>query len=182
MNPWPIVRAFLVRHRWAALAFIFLVAAGVSLAVALVSQERALRIGSARAADRFDLIVAAPGSQTDALLTAVFLRPGAPKLLSSEVTAGLLNDKSPALVAPLAFGDSHRGAPIVGTTAALIAHLSDGLAEGRVFSSRHEAVVGAASPLRLGATFRPAHGVHGTDEDHDDAEEHGAVLTVVGRM
>ena len=182
MNPWPVVRACLTRHRITAAAFVLLVAAGVSLAVALVSQERALRAGSARAADRFDLIVAAPGSQTDALLTAVFLRPGAPRLLSPEITARLLNDKTPTLVAPQAFGDSHRGAPIVGTTAALIAHLSDGLAEGRVFGGRHEAVVGAASPLRLGATFRPAHGVHGADEDHDDADEHGVVLTVVGRM
>src|SRR5918994_4355061 len=94
MNPWPIVRAFLVRHRWAALAFVFLVAAGVSLAVALVSQERALRTGSARAADRFDLLVAAPGSQTDFLLAAVFLRPGAGvvKLLPPSLTARLLGD------------------------------------------------------------------------------------------
>ena len=110
MNPWPIVRAFLVRHRWTALAFVFLVAAGVSLAVALVSQERALRTGSARAADRFDLIVAAPGSQIDVLLTAVFLRPGTTKLLAPDVTARLLNDQRAAFVAPIGFGDSHRGA------------------------------------------------------------------------
>src|SRR4028119_786401 len=138
MNPWPIVRAFLIRHRWAALAFVVLVAAGVSLAVALVSQERALRTGSARAADRFDLIVAAPGSQTDTLLNAVFLRPSAPKLLPPAVTARLLNEPSARFVAPLGFGDSHQGAPIVGTTAALIAHLSNGLAEGRVFEKRTE--------------------------------------------
>src|SRR5918994_1411482 len=167
MNPWPIVRAFLVRHRWAALAFVLLVAAGVSLAVALISQERALRTGSARAADRFDLIVAAPGSQTDALLTSVFLRPGAPRLLSPETTAWLLNDPRAAFVAPLAFGDSHQGSPVVGTIAALIAHLSDGLAEGRVFASRTEAVIGTASPLALGARFRPTHG-HG---DHGDEAE-----------
>ena len=185
MNPWPVIRACLRRYHWTAAAFVLLVAAGVSLAVALVSQERALRIGSARAADRFDLIVAAPGSQTDTLLTSVFLRPGAPRLLSPEVTARLLNDRQAGFVAPLAFGDSHRGAPIVGTTAALIAHLSDGLAEGRVFQTRTEAVVGAASPLRLDASFRPTHGTHHHgDEDEDAADEqaHGVMLTVVGRM
>ena len=107
MNPWPVIAACLRRYRWTAAAFTLLVAAGVSLAVALISQERALRAGSARAADRFDLIVAAPGSQTDALLTSVFLRPGAPRLLSPEVTARLLNDPRAAFVAPLAFGDSH---------------------------------------------------------------------------
>lgn len=170
------------------MAFTFLVASGVSLAVALVSQERALRTGSARAADRFDLIVAAPGSQTDALLTSVFLRPGAPRLLAPEVTARLLNDRTAAFVSPLAFGDSYRGAPIVGTTAALIAHLSEGLAEGRVFAARTEAVVGAASRLAVGTTFRPVHGVDDHDDDDHAAEsrsnrqEHGAMLTVVGRM
>ena len=186
MNPWPVVTACLRRFRWTAAAFTFLVAAGVSLAVALVSQERALRTGSARAADRFDLIVAAPGSQTDALLTSVFLRPGAPRLLAPEVTTRLLNDRSASFVAPLAFGDSYRGAPIVGTTAALIAHLSNGLAEGRVFAARTEAVVGAASRLDVGTTFRAVHGVH-DDEDHEaeseaNLHEHGATITVVGRM
>jgi putative ABC transport system permease protein len=183
MNPWPVIGAALRRYRWTALAFILLVAAGVSLAVALISQERALRTGSARAADRFDLIVAAPGSQTDALLTSVYLRPGAPRLLSPETTAWLLNDPRATFMAPLAFGDSHRGAPIVGTIPALVAHLSDGLAEGRVFASRNEAVVGAASPLALGATFRPTHGHSHDGEDAEEGEsEHGVTLTVVGRM
>ena len=184
MNPWPIVRAFLVRHRWAALAFVFLVAAGVSLAVALVSQERALRAGSARAADRFDLIVAAPGSQTDVLLTAVFLRPGTTKLLPPEVTVRLLNDKRAVFVAPIGFGDSHRGAPIVGTTSQLVTHLSNELQEGRVFAHREEAVVGAASPMKVGETFQPTHGIprDGNPEEDADPHEHGAMITVVGRM
>jgi len=181
MNPWPVIAACLRRYRWTAAAFALLVAAGVSLAVALISQVRALRAGSARAADRFDLIVAAPGSQTDALLTSVFLRPGAPRLLSPEVTARLLNDPRAAFVAPLAFGDSHGGAPIVGTIAALVTRLSDGLAEGRVFASRTEAVVGAASPLTLGAGFRPTHGRAEQGDEADD-HEHGVTFTVVGRM
>ncbi len=40
----------------------------------LTAQERALRQGRARASDRFDLVVAAPGSQTDLLLKVAFLR------------------------------------------------------------------------------------------------------------
>jgi putative ABC transport system permease protein len=185
MNPWPVINAALKRYRWTALAFMLLVAAGVSLAVALVSQERALRTGSARAADRFDLIVAAPGSQTDVLLGAVFLRPSAPKLLPPAVTARLLNEPSARFVSPLGFGDSHQGAPVIGTTAALITHLSNGLAEGRVFENRSEAVVGAASPLSIGGRFRPTHGVHEVEEDEDEHRSehiHGAMLTVVGRM
>jgi putative ABC transport system permease protein len=188
MNPWPVIRAALIRHRFSAVAFVLLVAAGVALAVAILSQERALRSGSARAADRFALIVAPPGSRTDALFTGVFLRPGASQLLSPALTAKLLNDSRAAFVSPLAFGDSHRGAPVVGVLAELVEHLSGGLAQGRVFKTRQEAVVGAVSPLQVGEKFKPMHGVHHgsqTDEGDggdDDPDKHHLEITVVGRM
>jgi putative ABC transport system permease protein len=185
MNPWPVIRAALTRYRFSALAFVLLVAAGVSLSVAIVSQERALRSGSARAADRFDMIVAPRGSRTDALLTGVFLRPGSSQLLSPALTAALLNDSRAGFVSPLAFGDSYRGAPVVGVISSLVEHLSGGLAEGRLFATRNEAVVGAASSLNVGETFRPAHGVHHGGEEHggdDDLDAHEVTLTVVGRM
>lgn len=158
MNPWPVIRAALMRYRVSALAFILLVAAGVALTVAILSQERALRSGSARAADRFALIVAPPGSRTDALFTGVFLRPGASQLLSPTLTAKLLNDPRAAFVSPLAFGDSHRGAPVVGVVSALVEHLSAGLAQGRVFNTWEEAVVGLTRRCRsaTGSNLRMA--------------------------
>jgi putative ABC transport system permease protein len=182
MNPWPVIRAALSRYRFSALAFVLLVAAGVSLSVAIVSQERALRTGSARAADRFDMIVAPPGSRTDALLTGVFLRPGSSQLLAPALTAKLLNDDRADFVSPLAFGDSYRGAPVVGVVAALVEHLSGGLAEGRLFVAQNEAVVGAASSLKVGDTFHPRHGTHHAADDHSDHDTHEVTLTVVGRM
>jgi putative ABC transport system permease protein len=125
------------------------------------------------------------GSRTDALFTGVFLRPGSSQLLSPAMTSALLNDSRAAFVSPLAFGDSYRGAPVVGAIAPLVEHLSDGLAAGRVFAARQEAVVGAVSPLQVGDTFRPTHGVHhggvaaGGD---DDLDAHDVLITVVGRM
>ena len=185
MNPWPVIRAALMRYRFSALAFVLLVAAGVALAVAILSQERALRSGSARAADRFALIVAPPGSRTDALFTGVFLRPGTSQLLSPALTAKLLNDSRAAFVSPLAFGDSHRGAPVVGVLSELVEHLSGGLAQGRIFKTRQEAVVGAASPLQVGDRFKPVHGVHQGGDAHGgdgDQDTHDLEITVVGRM
>lgn len=192
MNPLLVIWASLRRYRFSALAFVLLIAAGTSLSVAIVSQERALRTGSARAADRFDLVVAAPGSRTDALLTSVFLQPGSARLLSPAMTARLLNDPDASFVSPLAFGDNIGGAPVVGVTAALVEHLSQGLAEGRSFRGRHEAVVGSASPLVVGQTFRPAHGAVALGDTADDAHDsegghghgagHDSLITVVGRM
>ena len=185
MNPLPLIRAALVRHRFSALAFVFLVAAGVSLSVAVVSQERALKQGSTLAADRFDLIVAPPGSRTDALLSGVFLRPGSSQLLAPALSAALLNDSRAVSVSPLAFGDSVGGAPVVGVTAALVEHLSGGLAAGRLFAAPDEAVVGSGSSLQLGDKFQPAHGIqHGGVKagSRDLLDAHSVTITVVGRM
>lgn len=177
MNPFPIVKTLFDRNRATVLLFIGLVALAVGLGVAVTAQERALRQGSARAADRFDLIVAAPGSQTDILMNVVYLRPSAVELLKPATLAKLLSEPKASLVAPIAFGDSVSGFSVVGTTAPFVERLSGPLAEGRVFSTETEAVVGFASPYKVGSQLRPAHG-HGAAAEGP----HEARLTVVGRM
>lgn len=182
MNPWPIIAASLLRYRYTVLAFIILIVAGTALSVAIISQERALRSGSARAAEKFDVVVAPVGSTTDALLTSVYLQPGSSRLLSPEMTAQVLNDERAEFASPMAFGDSFRGYPIVGVTDDLVLLLSDGtLPEGEVFAEGHQAVIGAAVDLDVGSTFTPSHGTHqGADLDH--AEGHDEVITITGRM
>lgn len=182
MNPWPIIRAALVRYRWSVLAFVFLIIVGTAISVAIISQERALKSGSARAAEKFDVVVAPVGSRTDALLTSVYLQPGSARLLSPEMTATVLNDERASFSSPLAFGDSHRGYPMVGATAELTAHLSDGvLPEGRPFERINEAVIGASVDLPIGYVFTPSHGTHVT-ADLDHADGHDVEITVTGRM
>ncbi|WP_321340142.1 ABC transporter permease [Breoghania sp.] len=184
MNPLPLVLATLRRNPVTTVTFMALIAAAVALGVAITAQERALKRGSAHAADRFDLVIAAPGSQTDAMLKSVFLRTGTIELLKPEVVARVFSEPRAKIVAPIAFGDSHDGAPIIGSVPDFVSHLSGGsLAEGRVFTDHEEAVVGFASPLKIGDTFHPTHG-HGRmgDEGGDDAHQHGAEITVVGRM
>ena len=90
MNPFPIVVALFRRNRATVLLLVCLVMLAVALGVAVSAQERALRQGSARAADRFDLIVGAPGSQTELLMNIVYLQPSAVELLKPDVLARLL--------------------------------------------------------------------------------------------
>ena len=202
MNPLPIVIAALLRNRFTALLFIGVIALAVGLGVAISAQERALRLGSARAANRFDLIVAAPGSQTDVLLSVVYLDPTAVELLSPEMTATVLAGERAEFAAPIGFGDSQGGDPVVGTTAQFVGHLSDELAEGRVFDAMNEAVVGALSLHAIGEAIEITHGntdgpgggdadkasdhhEEGSEADHeqhDEAEHHHQPVTVVGRM
>ncbi|MFC3570056.1 ABC transporter permease [Paracoccus simplex] len=158
MNPVPFVRALLARNPRTVWLFAVLVALAAALGIAISAQERALRQGSARAADRFDLIVAAPGSQTDLLMSAVFLRPAQVELLPGPLAHRVLSDADAEFAAPLAFGDSHGDSPVIGTTAAFVAHLSGGLAEGRGFTRLNEAVIGALVEGEIGAALAIRHG------------------------
>jgi putative ABC transport system permease protein len=178
-----VVRAELRRSREATAAAVILIALAVALGVAVTAQERALRAGGARAADPFDLVVGARGSPTQLILSTVYLRPGALELLPDAILTRLEQERGVAWMAPLAFGDSHLGSPIVGTTAAFVNRGGTlSLAHGRVFTSIREAVVGADVPLGIAASFVPAHGEPGGPGARDDALHQGVEHRVVGRL
>ena len=178
-QPWPLVRAMLWRFRGANGVFVGLIAVAVALGAGLTAQERALRQGSARAAEPFDLVLGAPGSEVTLVLAAVYLQPTDLPLLPGEVYAEVAADPDVDFAAPIAFGDSVDGAPVVGTTAEFVTHLAGTLAEGRMFTAHAEAVAGAYAPVRLGASLEPAHG-QGEMAEHGGHE--GTSYTVVGRM
>lgn len=168
-----------LRRLWAAsLVIVLLVALATALGVAVTLQERALRLGSARAADKFDLIVGAPGSETQLVLSSVFLQPAALPLMPGEVLTKLAADPRVAWAAPIGFGDNFQGFPIVGTTTALMSGTTAGFTEGRMFALEGEAVVGSGVDLPLGAEVKPMHGAAGEGgETHADS-----TYTVVGKV
>ena len=180
MNPLPIIRALLLRNLKSTVLFATLIACAVALGVAISAQERSLRKGSAQAADKFDVIVAAPGSHTDVMLAAVFLRPLSVPLMDDAATARALTDTRATFSAPIAFGDSFEGHPVVGTTADFVNHLADGLAEGRMFSVDREAVVGASVPHEIGESVDPVHG-HGPEALLAEGT-HGVDISITGRL
>ncbi len=174
---WPLISGLLRKHVAISATFVILIAASVGISVGLIAQERGLREGTARAADKFDLIVAAPGSEITAMLAAVYLQPTALPLLDGETYSKIESHPLVDLVAPLAFGDSWEGVPVVGTTPSFVDHLSEGLRTGRVFETMTEAVAGANVPLAVGDTIEPVHG-----DGSDDFSEHGHVYAIVGKM
>ena len=179
-RPFPLVAAMLWRSRWTNVLFVALIAVSVGIGVGLIAQERGIRQGTARAADKFDLVVSAPGSEVTMLLATVFLQPSAVPLLSGAAYQEIATHDTVALAAPIAFGDSVYGAPVVGTTADFVLHLADGaLADGAMFAGHGEAVVGARAPLSIGDRFVPAHGAGPAAEE--DAHE-GHEYVVVGRL
>ena len=148
-----------LRKFWLGSAVVVLIVAlAVALGIAVTLQERALRLGSARAADRFDLVVGAAGSENQLVLSAVFLQPSPLPLMDGAVLQKLAADPRVAWAAPVGFGDSYSGYPVVGTTTALVASLADGLAEGTSFAREGDAVIGSAVRLAIGDEIKPMHG------------------------
>lgn len=180
MNPFPVIFSILKRNPLANLLFAGLIGAALALALTLSLEERALRRASAAASERFDLIVGAPGSQIALLMSVVYLRPDPGPLLDAAMVSRLLGDADIAIAAPIGFGDSYRGIPILGTIAPFITHLSGELAEGRLFTRDDEALIGAKVALDIGTRIRPAHGP--TRPDSEALHPHGEDLAIVGRM
>ena len=169
------ILADLGRMKAGAVVVILLVALAVALGTSVTLQERALRLGSARAADKFDLVIGAPGSETQLVLSTVFLQPAALPLLSGDVLADLQHDPRVAWAAPVGFGDFYRGHPVIGTTTQLVTETTTGFAEGAIFAAEGEAVVGAMVGLAVGDRITPTHGEIG--HGHDDVQ-----YRVTGRL
>jgi len=157
---------------------VLLVALATALGVAVTLQERSLRLGSARAADKFDLVVGAAGSETQLVLSSIFLQAAPLPLVDGAVLTKLSADPRVDWAAPVGFGDSFAGYPIIGTTTKLVASTTPGFAEGKMFALEGEAVLGAAVNLPLGAEIKPMHGTAETG-GHTHA---GPAYKVIGKL
>lgn len=126
-----------------------------------------------------DLVVGARSGAVQLMLYAVFHSGEATANLRMESAEALGAHPAVAWAVPVSLGDSHRGFPVLGTTAGYFAHVRHGdgeplrLAAGRPFAATFEAVLGAEAARRLG------HGpgarivlAHGSGEvafaEHDD--------------
>ena len=167
------------KSKFGSLIIIFLIALSTALSITVSLQERALREGSAKAADRFDLVVGAPGSEVQLVLSTVFLQPSPLNLLDTEVFKQIEANPLVEWAAPLAFGDYYQTMPIVGTNTALVLDGSKRAVNGRVFEKDYEAVVGAKSGLAIGDTFTPLHGQLGETNHHSHDETSYSVVGIL---
>lgn len=161
-------------------------ATATALTVPLVTRQ--VERGAQDAAQVFDLLVAAPGSGTQALMSSLFYLDRPTGNLPARVYEQLRATPGTRRAVPIGLGDNHLGFPIVGTSEAFFDQRLKPrdppyfrVAQGRVFTREHEVVAGAraarAAALHPGSTFR---GAHGLDAQVDDPEEHEGVYTVVG--
>lgn len=179
MNPLMLIKGELRRSFGGILALSLVLALSLSLGVGVSMAERAVRQGTARAGDAFDLLVGAQGSSVQLMLGAAYLRPQSLPLAPGNAVSQILKQAGVVWAAPLAFGDRWKASPLVGTTTDMVTLGGKrALAEGRTFAEQGEAVLGAGVPLRLGELFSPMHGQ--VSASHT---EHGHVrYKAVGRL
>jgi putative ABC transport system permease protein len=185
MNPWPLIRAGFVKGAGLGSALALLIGLSVALSIAVTSTDRSWRKAATRAGDAFDVLVVAPGSPTQAVLSVVYLRPGTLDLIPGAVLEKLRKDPGVAYAAPVSFGDFYKGHAVIGTSTELATKggTIDPL-EGRGFMRITDALAGSRVRMSLGTAMRLAHGQHGDiDNDEGHGPEHaGLEFTLVGRL
>ncbi|UTA52461.1 ABC transporter permease (plasmid) [Deinococcus radiodurans] len=182
-----------LRHRLGALIITVLavaLATATALVVPLVSRQ--VERGAQDAAQVFDLLVTAKGSGTQAVMSSLFYLDVPIGNVPHSVYQKLLSAPGTRRAVPIALGDNYAGFPVVGTSAQFFdqrlkpaAPPYFRVAQGNIFARVHDAVVGAAaarqSGLKVGSTFRSAHGLGGADTEGGAAPStHDEPYTVTG--
>jgi putative ABC transport system permease protein len=152
--------ALAARSAWSRRFVLALVVSSIALAtLLLLGLERIrsqVRDNFAQSVSGTDLIVGARTGPAQLLLYSVFRIGGATSNIAWTSVLDLADHRAVAWVVPLSLGDSHRGFPVVATSAGYFEHFAYGdrqrlaLAQGRPFDSVYDAVLGADVARRLG--------------------------------
>ncbi|MFB9995168.1 ABC transporter permease [Deinococcus oregonensis] len=185
---WIAVRALRAR-RGALLLTVLAVALATATALTVPLVSRQVERGAQDAAQVFDLLVAAPGSPTQALTSSLFYLDAPNGNLPASVYEDLRTSPGTRRAVPIGLGDNHLGFPIVGTSTAFFDQRIKPkdppyfrVAQGRIFGTEHEVVAGARAAqeagLRLGSTFKGSHGLEEAEHPEDEATHEGTYRVV----
>ncbi len=176
MSPLGLTLAYLRRDAPAAALSVVLLAVGIATVTVLLLLTHQLQDRLTRDAEGIDLVVGAKGSPMQLILAGIFHLDAPTGNIPLEEARWVADHPLVAETIPLALGDSFRGARIVGTEHAYVEHYGGELAEGRLWESDMEAVLGARmaerAGLETGDRFVGVHGITAADdgagEVHDD--------------
>ena len=183
MNPLWMVLADLRKTLFASLGILLLLALAFSGTITVNLFERSLQQAGASSAQDFDLVIGAPGSKLDLVLTSVYLRTDEVlPLLPYFAVTQLEADPRVKALSPLVLADHFEDDPIVGVGSAfpdLRPALK--LVAGHWPQKPFEVVAGASTASVLGREFNGSHGI--TRRDGVDEEVHKqATYRVVGLL
>lgn len=154
MSLWHIAWSYLWNRKLTTVLTIVSVGLGVGLIVAVLTLRQETQKRFEEEGQTFDMVVGAKGSALQLVLCAVYFMDRPPGNISTEVYHQIQEEDMVRAAYPIGIGDSYQGFPIVGTTAAYLAHerinyRTDELervlhfAEGEAFDAPMEIVLGA---------------------------------------
>lgn len=127
-----------------------------------------------------DMVVGAKGSPLQLILSCVYHIDNPTGNIPKAEADALLRHPLVAWGIPLSFGDNYQGYKILGTTPQYVSFYKGELAEGKLWETPMQAVLGADvaknAHLKIGDTF---FGAHGLDKNSTDIHK-DAAYTVVG--
>lgn len=140
-----------------------------------------------RSIEGVDMVLGAKGSPLQLILSSVFHIDAPTGNISFEEVQKWMNHPYVKQAIPLAYGDSYKGTPIVGSDHSLLQHYGGRIAGGRLFTRDFEVVIGSKAAQKLmlkqGQQFYSA---HGRDEHGEEHREHpytvSGVLTPTGTV
>ena len=166
-------------RRGQALAQAVLVAVGMGAAMGVARLEQASDKALVDELEGVDLILAAVGSPTQALLASVFHLDDPTGNVDSSWAKQWMQHPAVARALPLAYGDRVSGIRILGCTPEFYDWKQVALVQGQLPRQPFEVLAGSRAAkqlnLEIGSVF---HGSHGTEGDAGDHEHHP--YTVVG--
>ena len=187
MNLLTLSLSYLRRRPLTSALNVLLMALGVATIVVLLLFSRQLAGSLAEGARGIHLVVGAKGSPLQLILSAVYHIDAPTGNVALEDAALVARNPAVRRSIPLAMGDSFRGFPVVGTTAAYPAHYGARLAAGRLWAAPFEVTLGAdvaaATRLGPGARFVSSHGLSEVGPGHEAHPMHVVgVLTRTGTV
>lgn len=155
MNFFKLFVADFKKDFWLISIMILLISVTLCLSLLSILSERSLRLGSASAADKFDLVIGAKGSEVQLVLSSVFLKPASLDLIDSKILDDLKKDQRVKWASPVGFGDFYKDFPVIGISKDMI---QSDIKSGKNLNAMFDAVVGIDTRLKIGDTFSPMHG------------------------
>jgi putative ABC transport system permease protein len=179
MNLLQLAWSYLRARPLATLLNVLLLALGIGTIGFVLIVDGQIGDSLTRDAKGIDLVVGAKGSPIQLMLAGIFHLDVPTGNIPLESARELARDPLVKRVIPLSIADSFRGFWIVGTTPDYIDLYHGALAEGRIWTDRMQAVLGATvaerTKLGVGARFVGSHGLAEGGPVHGDS-----VYAVVG--
>lgn len=117
-----------------------------------------------------DMVIGAKGSPLQLILSAIFHIDTPTGNIKMEDAEKWMKHPFVGQAIPLAYGDSYKGHPVVGTTPAYISNFHLSLAQGRFYQHDFELVIGSTAAkklnLAIGSQVCSTHGADGHGDQH----------------